>query len=65
MSDPRIEIRTVPVIDTGVGKSRGYANDAEFVAAADREFSAALYVLSAEVRERFWHDEQRRFLLGS
>jgi hypothetical protein len=50
MSDPRIETRT--------------DEQREALAATDREFSSALDALSAEVRERFWHDEQRRFLLG-
>lgn len=63
------EMRVVrfPVLDTGIGQAMGYANDAEFVAAAEAEREATLSLLTPETRARFEEAEaeaDRRFLLG-
>jgi hypothetical protein len=68
MSDqPRIEIRKVPVIETGVGASMGYVTDAAFITASAEARELALAMLTPDARARFERAEaeQDRRLLGS
>lgn len=63
----RLEVHTFPMLDTGIGRELGYANDAEFMAAAQAERDRVLFVLTPEARARFEAAEreaERRFLFG-
>lgn len=44
--DVELHIVKVPMLDTGIGRFMGYADDAEFVAAAEAEREAALRLLT-------------------
>lgn len=57
--DIQFTVRTVPVLDTGLGIEAGYASDAEFIRAAeaeraalDPEVRAGLDDLNAELQRR-------------
>jgi hypothetical protein len=65
--EPHIEIHKTPMLDTGIGQSMGYANDAEFIAAAQAEREAALELLTPEARATIEAAEaelERRLLFG-
>lgn len=61
--EPHVRIVTVPMLDTGLGREAGYANDRELLEAGEAQRAA----LPAEVRELV--DEvdarfERRVLFG-
>jgi hypothetical protein len=65
--EPEYRIVKMPVLDTGIGRAMGYANDTEFIAAAEAERDAALSMLTPETRQRFEDAEaeaDRWFLFG-
>jgi hypothetical protein len=65
--EPEIRIVKVPVLDTGIGRARGYANDQELIAATEAERERVLGMLTPEARKRIEDAEaeaERRFLFG-
>lgn len=64
--EDNMEIRKVPMLDTSIGQEQGYANDAEFIAAAEAEREQALSLLTPDARARFKaaEVEAERRLLG-
>lgn len=63
MSRPVITVYTVPMIDTGIGREAGYANDDEFRAAIKAEREAMDPKVRAAV-EAVEADFMRRVLFG-
>lgn len=60
-------VRSVPVLDTGIGREMGYANDAEFIDVAEAERAEIMAMLSPEARERLERAERestQRLLFG-
>lgn len=66
--DYEIEIRKVPMLDTGIGREMGFDSDADFLEHAHVEREKALELLTSAERARFEEAEaeaERRFLFGS
>lgn len=67
MAAPDFQVHRVPILDTGIGQEMGYANDAEFIAAAEAKREKALSMLTPEARKRFEDADaeiERQFLFG-
>lgn len=67
MDKVELMVRRVPVLDTGIGKALGYANDKEFMAAAEAERAEVMKLLSVDERARLERAEaelERRVLWG-
>lgn len=61
------DVRTVPVLDTGIGRALGYADDKAFMQAATEERERAMAILSVEERARLEAAErelERRVIFG-
>jgi hypothetical protein len=48
MSDYEVSVHTFPVHDTGLGREAGYANDAELIAAAEKQRAELESMLTPE-----------------
>jgi hypothetical protein len=64
--DVEIKVVHVPMLDTGLGREAGYANDAELVEAANKQRAEMFALMTSEAVERFKASEREveRRLLG-
>lgn len=70
MDEPKTTVRTVPMLDTGIGREAGYRDDAEMITAMNakrQEMRDLLTLLTPEAFARLEAAEaevERRFLFG-
>lgn len=71
MTEPEIRVVRIPMLDTGLGREAGFANDAELVEHAKREREALspavrelVDELDAELERRVLAELERRVLFG-
>jgi hypothetical protein len=67
MNARRVEIRRVPMYDTGLGREAGYANDQELIEAGERQRAELETLLTSEALAKMDAAEAemtRRFLFG-
>lgn len=63
MDEPELNVVRVPMLDTGIGRMGGYANDIELIDAFERE-RAALSAWQRQMLDELMHREVVAFVNG-